>query len=77
MSKPKEVTRAELEGRLWELLNAPDGSTQARLESARLLHESIKAREDAQRERGEWDGAQVGGDLVMREHEKANREGNE
>ena len=39
MSNPKEVTRAELEGRL---------------ESARLLHESIRAREDAERERGQW-----------------------
>ena len=45
MSEPKEVTRAELEGRLWELLNNHDNSTQVRLESARPLHESIKARE--------------------------------
>lgn len=45
VSEPKEVTRAELEGRLWELLNNHDNSTQVRLESARPLHESIKARE--------------------------------
>lgn len=53
MSDPREVTRADLEGRLWELLNNPDNSTQGRLESARLLHESIKAREEARRERGD------------------------
>ena len=56
MSEPKEVTRAELEGRLWELLNNHDNSIQGRLESARLLHESIKAREEVGRERGEWQG---------------------
>lgn len=56
MSEPKEVTRAELEGRLWELLNNHDNSTHGRLESARLLHESIRAREDAQRDRGHWRG---------------------
>lgn len=54
MSNPKEVTRTELEGRLWELLNNHDNGTQGRLESARLLHESIRAREVAARERGEW-----------------------
>ena len=54
MSEPKEVTRAELEGRLWELLNNHDNSTHGRLDAARLLHESIRAREDAARERGEW-----------------------
>ena len=53
MSEPKEVTRAELEDRLWELLNNPDSSTQGRLESARLLHESVKVREEARRERGD------------------------
>ncbi len=53
MSEPKEVTRAELEGRLWKLLNNHDNSTQGRLESARLLHESIKTREEVRRERGD------------------------
>lgn len=57
VSEAKEVTRAELEGRLWEILNNPDNGTHGRLESARLLHESIKAREDAQRERGDWRAA--------------------
>ena len=56
MSEPKEVTRAELEGRLWELLNNYDNSAHGRLESARMLHESIKAREEVKRELGEWEG---------------------
>lgn len=29
--------------------------TQMRLEAARLLHESIKAREEVQQQRGQWD----------------------
>ena len=55
VSEPKQVTRAELEGRLWELLNNHDNSTHGRLDAARLIHESIKAREEAQQARGEWD----------------------
>ena len=42
-SEPKEVARAGLDGRLWELLNNHDNSTQGRTESARLLHEWTRA----------------------------------
>ena len=58
MSEPKEVTRAELEGRPWELLNNADNSMRDRLESARLLHASVKAREEARQARGGWEGSQ-------------------
>ena len=44
----KEVTRAELEGYLWASLNRPrsqDTGGMNRSDAARLLHESISARE--------------------------------
>lgn len=58
MSELKEVTRAELEGRPWELLNNAGNSMRDRLESARLLHASVKAREEARQARGGWEGSQ-------------------
>jgi len=42
----KEVTRAELEGKLWEELNRVS-FTEKWVDAARLLHESISAREAA------------------------------
>lgn len=56
MSESKEVTRAELEGQLWGILASTANSKEQRLTAARLLHKSIRTREEAQRERGEMGG---------------------
>jgi len=49
MSEPKKVTREELEGRLWEELQRislnSSGGKEPWVEAARLLHDSISARE--------------------------------
>lgn len=46
--------RPELEGQILESLKSREDRTEGQLESARLPSESARARQEAQRERGEW-----------------------